>query len=183
MKKTIFLLLCSLSTFSVFAQMVSEDVYGHKLPYTWDVPMYNGIMRSTLREDGYIVTQMITGCFNCGGLGACRVCGGTGGQYWYQIGIRPCGACGGSGYCRACNGKGYTITNTQTNPSGVTIGYDEHGNCYVAGPGAKIERGGNNNAKIYDCCSSCPTFGNKLYHTCKNCGEYHQVGNHKCIKK
>lgn len=167
----------------VSAHDVPTDVFGHRLPYTYDMPMYNGVMRNTIHEDGTITTQMLTGCYSCGGYGACGVCKGTGGQYWYQMGVMPCGACGGSGVCRACHGKGYTVMSSTTSQSGLTIGYDENGNRYVAGPGAKIERGSTDNTKIYDCCSSCPTFGKTMYHTCKNCGEYHQVGSHKCIKR
>ena len=62
----------------------------------------------------------------------CQVCKGTGGQYWYGLGIQPCGACFGRGFCGGCGGKGYTIQNSYTQ-YGVTVVYDERGNMYVVG--------------------------------------------------
>lgn len=118
---------CLLVSFSVYGQDVSSD-----LPKTWEIQMYNSIMRTTLHEDGRLTSETIFGCFNCQGSGMCQVCYGTGGQYWYEMGILPCGACYGSGKCGGCGGKGYTVQNSTTQ-YGITVVYDENGNMYVCG--------------------------------------------------
>lgn len=166
-----------------FAQDVPSNIMGHRLPYTWEAPMMGGKMICTMHEDGRITSQMVTQCFNCGGIGGCRVCGGTGGQYWYQIGIMPCGACGGTGRCRACGGKGYSVISTTTTQSGLTTGYDEYGNYYVAGGGPSGGSGSNRSGdSVYHCCDKVTNFGQDLYHKCRNCGEVHRIGTHSCLK-
>lgn len=127
----LFLMICV--KIHVDAQNVPDNIFGKKLPYTWEMPMPNGKMISTMHRNGMITSQMVTGCFICSGLGTCGVCKGTGGQYWYGIGIMPCGNCGGTGRCPACKGKGYSVISSTTSPSGLTVAYDENGNCYVAG--------------------------------------------------
>ena len=120
----------------VFAQTIPNNAYGHYLPYTWEVPMSNiGKMVSTAHEDGSITTVMVTLCMVCNGRGVCNVCGGTGGQYWYGMGIMLCGACGGTGKCGGCRGNGYAVMNSTTTPNGVTVGYDQSGRSYIAYPG------------------------------------------------
>jgi hypothetical protein len=54
-----------------------------------------GKMVSTMHTDGTITSQMYSFCYSCGGRGICGVCGGTGRQYWGDLGIQPCGACRG----------------------------------------------------------------------------------------
>lgn len=118
------------------AQSVVDD-----LPKTWEMQMGNSIHRVTLHRDGRLTSETIFGCFNCGGYGMCQVCKGTGGQYWYQLGMLPCGACGGSGGCRGCGGKGYTVQNSTTQ-YGVTVVYDEKGRMYImGGPGNSSDSG------------------------------------------
>lgn len=102
------------------------------LPKTWEIQLMNSIVRTTLHENGTLTSQTLFGCFNCQGTGVCQVCKGTGGQYWYGLGIQPCGACFGRGACGGCGGKGYTIQNSYTQ-YGVTVVYDERGNMYVMG--------------------------------------------------
>lgn len=180
----IFIWTLVIPSFDLIAQDVPSDIARHRLPYTWEAPMMGmGKMICTMHEDGSITSRMITGCFNCGGSGMCRVCGGTGGQYWYQIGILPCGGCGGSGRCGACSGKGYSVVSTSTSQSGMTIGYDEHGNCYVSGgEGGGRTRSSSNGDVIYHCCDQVVTFGQVRYHRCANCGDEHRVGTHCCVK-
>lgn len=142
-----------------------------------------GKMVSTMNIDGTVTTQMTARCFSCNGFGVCQVCSGTGGQYWYQIGIMPCGACGGSGRCHGCLGKGYTITSTHKAQSGVVIGWDEHGNNYVAArdPHSHTK---SSEPRIFDCCLGVLAFGlDPLYHKCNNCEELHWIRGHKCIKE
>lgn len=101
-------------------------------PITWQTPVPNGYMIATLHADGRLTSSTRLGCFNCSGYGMCSVCHGTGGQYWYQMGMMPCGACGGSGRCRACAGKGYTEYQASTQ-YGVTVIVDENGKVYLEG--------------------------------------------------
>ena len=144
--------LCSVNAFS---QRVAND-----LPKTWEVQMYNSIIRTTLHEDGMLTSQTLFGCFNCQGVGMCQVCHGTGGQYWYGMGIQPCGACGGSGRCRACGGKGYTVQNSTTQ-YGVTVVYDEQGRMYVcSGPGGSSSSGHSTHERQKtEVIEYLPTFG------------------------
>lgn len=178
-------LIIFVSFFSVFLYaQIPNSVYGVKLPYTWEMPMGNiGKMVCTLNTDGTISSYMLTMCYGCSGLGLCGVCGGTGGQYWYGIGIMSCGSCWGSGKCRGCSGKGYSITQTRRTSSGLTIGWDERGNYYVAGDGSSSSNTRTIRDGIYNCCSGIPTFGNVIYHKCENCESVHRIGDHKCIKK
>lgn len=183
----LFLSMLVLSTFTpkLYAQDIPSNIYGHRLPYTWEAPMPGGKMRCTIHEDGRMTSIMVSGCFNCSGLGNCQVCGGTGGQYWSGIGIMPCGACSGSGRCNACGGKGYSVINTSTTQSGLTVGYDEHGNYYVAGSASNCEQNRNRNRSsdpVYHCCDKVTNFGKTLYHRCKNCGVIHTIGSHSCLK-
>lgn len=163
-----FTLLCALFS-TMNAQSVSDD-----LPKTWEMKFGNSIMRTTLHEDGRLTSETIFGCYNCQGTGICQVCHGTGGQYWYQMGIMPCGACGGSGRCRGCGGKGYTVQNSSTQ-YGVTVVYDEHGNMYVeGGAGGSSSRGHNcNTRRKTEVIEYLPTFGvdanENVY--CKKCGK------------
>ena len=118
--------------------------------------MMNGKMICTMHKNGYITSQMVTGCYLCGGYGACNVCKGTGGQYWYGIGIMPCGNCGGRGACPSCNGKGYCVMSSTTSPSGVTIAIDERGNRYVAaGGGSDIGGDGSGYIREKKTCGYC----------------------------
>lgn len=72
-----------------------------------------------------------TGCVLCDGSGTCRVCFGTGGQFYPNIGMMPCGRCFGNGRCQACGGKGYNVINSRTQYD-ITVDMDEQGNIYVA---------------------------------------------------
>lgn len=181
------LVICTIVPFCI-SQNLPSNIVGQYLPYTWEAPMPNGKMINTLETDGTITSIMMTGCINCGGTGRCGLCYGSGGQYWYEIGFMPCGACGGAGQCRACGGKGYSVMRTITR-SGLTIGYDEHGNCYVAGNG--IDSGSRNSTNrcshcngtgYYHCvCKNVPNFGQTLNHQCPECGEVHRSGaSHMC---
>ena len=107
------------------------------------------------------------------------------GAIYYGFGESvPCCACSmNGGRCRGCGGKGFSIMNYQTTSFGGTIGYDEHGNCYVSSTNRGGSRGSGRKSSIYNCCSGVPTFGYDRKHTCKNCGEYHYIGNHKCIRE
>ncbi len=180
---TLFLVLTSASI--VNSQDIPSNIDGKELPYTWEMPMFNGKMVSTLHENGTITTVMLTGCISCNSYGMCQVCKGTGGQFWYGIGILPCGSCGGSGMCASCGGKGYSVINTTTSSSGLTIGYDEHGNYYVACD-SRINGKTRNSYDdgYYHCCDKgVTTFGMDLYHKCKNCGVVHKIGIHMCKKR
>lgn len=132
------------------------------LPYTWRVPfMNNGVMETTLHPDGRMTTVTMAGCSLCSGYGVCSVCAGTGGQFWYGMGIQPCGSCGGSGRCRGCGGKGYTVLNSTTK-YGVTVAFDENGKMYIEGGGSAA--GGSRSAREYnrhkvDVIEYCPTYG------------------------
>lgn len=182
MKRIVSLICVILFTMFINAQ-IPQNIYGKQLPYTWEMPMGNmGKMVCTLNTDGTVTSQMYTMCFSCSGLGACGVCGGTGGQYWgFDLGYQRCGACWGSGRCGGCSGRGFSITQTQSTRSGLTIGWDEKGNYYVAGGESRDSQ--TTKAGIYNCCSSVPTFGKTMYHRCSNCGEVHKIGSHKCVKK
>ncbi len=86
-----------------------------------------------------------------------------------------------------CGGKGFSIMNYQTTSFGGTIGYDEHGNYYVSSTDRGGSSGGSSGtsrrSSVYNCCSGVPTFGYERKHTCRNCGDYHYIGDHKCIRK
>lgn len=186
MKKLILILLAFMAVSSAYAQDIPSSAYGSKLPFTWEAPMQGGKMICTIHANGKMTSRMVTICYACQGYGACQVCKGTGGQYWYGMGIMPCGACGGRGACSGCGGSGYSVVNTYTTDSGLTIGYDRHGNYYVAGPGdsSSSSRSSNSSSRSssgwYDCCSKVATFGITTYHKCKNCGEEHIIGSHMC---
>ena len=120
----------------VHGQNIPDNAFGRYLPYTYEVPMgYMGKMITTVHEDGSMTSKMVTICGVCNGRGACNVCGGTGGQYWYGMGIQPCLSCSGTGRCGGCMGDGVAVMNTMTTPNGVTVGYDEQGRAYIAYPG------------------------------------------------
>lgn len=182
MKKIVLFFFAMLLTAPAFSQDIPSSVYGSKLPFTWEAPMPGGKMICTVHENGKMTSRMVTVCYSCGGIGACQVCGGTGGQYWYGMGIMPCGACSGRRACTACGGSGYSVMNTYTTDSGLTIGYDRHGNYYVAGPGesSSSDRYSRPQSGWYDCCSKVATFGITTYHRCKNCGKEHAIGTHTC---
>lgn len=171
------------SLFKVSAQGLPNNIVGQTLPYTWEVPFMNGKMVCTMVEDGTIYSQSITPCVLCSASGVCQVCHGTGGQYWYGMGVQPCGRCCGNGKCASCFGRGFSIMNFMTSTFGGTIGYDEHGNSYVSSTGSGGSRGSGRKSSIYNCCAGVPTFGTSRMHTCKNCGDYHSVGSHKCVRK
>jgi len=138
--------LCA-AVFSLYSMQVSAQSVASELPKTWEMQMYNSIMRTTLHKDGRLTSETIFGCFNCQGTGACQVCHGTGGQYWYGMGMQPCGACFGNGRCTGCGGKGYTVQNSTTQ-YGVTVVYDEHGRMYVCGgPGGSSSSGHRTNER------------------------------------
>ncbi len=84
MKRLFLLFFASVSLMALYAQTVAYD-----LPKTWEFRNYNSIVRTTLHEDGRLTSETSFGCFNCQGRGLCSVCQGTGGQYWYGMGIRP----------------------------------------------------------------------------------------------
>lgn len=138
-----------------------------------EVRIYNSIMRTTLHQDGRLTSETIFGCFNCQGSGICQVCSGTGGQYWYEMGMRPCGACFGSGRCRACNGKGYNVQSSTTQ-YGITVVYDENGQMYVSGgPGGSNSSNHRcNERQKTEVIEYVPTFGvaanENVY--CSKCG-------------
>ena len=135
-----------------------------------------------MHTDGTITSQMYSFCYSCGGRGICGVCGGTGRQYWGGFRNSTLWCMQGIGRCSGCSGRGYSITQTQTTRTGVTIGWDEKGNFYVAS-GVSSDSG-TTRSGIYNCCSSVPTFGlAPIYHECSNCGSVHQIGSHKCVKK
>lgn len=115
-------------------------------------------------------------------MGSCGACGGMGGRFWYGMGMMPCSLCGGSGRCPHCRGDGVSVMNTMTTQSGLTIGYDERGNRYIAGPGSKNERTRYHGSSYYNCCDGIATFGKELYHKCSNCGSTHRMGSHICKK-
>ena len=52
-----------------------------------------------------------------------------------------------------CGGKGFSIMNYQTTSFGGTIGYDEHGNCYVSSTSRGGSRGSGRKSSIYNCSS------------------------------
>lgn len=145
-------ILCSLQS---SAQSVASD-----LPKTWEIQMYNSIMRTTLHEDGRLTSEILFGCFNCQGTGVCQVCQGTGGQYWYGMGVQACGACFGNGRCRGCGGKGYTVQNSTTQ-YGVTVVYDENGRMYVCGGsgGSSSEGHSTNERQKTEVIEYLPTYG------------------------
>ena len=160
------------------------SIVGKTLPYTWELPFMGGKIVSTLTEDGTIYSQSITPCYSCNGTGRCGACGGIGAIYYGFGESVPCGACSmNGGRCRGCGGKGFSIMNYQTTSFGGTIGYDEHGNCYVSSTSRGGSRGSGRKSSVYNCCSGVPTFGYDRKHTCRNCGEYHYIGNHKCIRE
>lgn len=188
MKKFILSIVTTLVATVSFSQNVPSSIFGDQLPTSWEAPFPNGKIVCTLHTNGNITSQSLSGCMLCGGMGLCGVCGGTGGQYWYGMGIQPCGRCIGTGRCATCNGKGYTVINSTTYASGLTIGYDNNGNYYVVGPGESERNSGgrssSSNSTWYECpCSDCPTFGRTTYHKCKNCGETHQMGSHLCKRR
>ena len=164
------------------AQGLPANIEGQTLPYTWEMPFMNGKIVSTLVEDGTIYSQSITPCVLCSASGMCQVCYGTGGQFWPGMGIQACMRCLGKGQCATSFGRGFSIMNYTTSRFGGTIGYDEHGNCYVSSTSCGGSRGSGRKPSIYNCCSGVPTFGYQRQHTCKNCGDYHYVGSHKCVR-
>ena len=183
MKKIICLIALIISSISVFAQ-IPDDIYTHKLPYTWEYPMQNGKMVCTMHIDGSVTSQMCMICYSCRTTGICVVCSGTGWQYWGgYMGMQRCSGCfNNPGKCGACFGRGYSIINTRKEESGYTIGWDEHGNYYVAG--LTSSSAGTTRNLIYDCCSTIATFGlEPRTHTCKNCNLVHTIGTHRCVKK
>lgn len=151
------------------AQNVAYD-----LPKTWEVQLYNSIMRTTLHEDGTLTSETIFGCFICQGTGVCQVCYGTGGQYWYGMGMQPCGRCFGNGRCQSCGGKGYTVQNSTTK-YGVTVVYDENGKMYVCGgDGGSSSRGHScREREKVEVIEYLPTYGvdanDNVY--CSKCGK------------
>lgn len=169
MKKILILLLILLCFFNAKAQTVAYD-----LPMTWEMQFYNSIMRTTLHEDGRLTSETIFGCYVCSGTGVCQVCAGTGGQYWYGMGMQPCGRCFGNGRCQGCGGKGYTVQNSTTQ-YGVTVVYDENGKMYVcAGPGGSSSKGHScREREKVEVIEYLPTFGvsgnENVY--CSKCGK------------
>lgn len=136
MRTIIFLLLLLM-----YAPVTKAQKAVYDLPQTWEYRNGISIMRTTLHEDGHLTSETIFGCFNCQGSGFCQVCKGTGAQYWYNIGLQPCGVCLGTGKCGGCSGKGYTVQNSTTQ-YGITVIYDERGNMYVCGgPGGSSSSG------------------------------------------
>lgn len=143
MKKSGLSLFCVILIITAVSQICKAQTVAYDLPKTWELQLYNSVMRTTLHEDGRLTSETLFGCYNCQGSGVCQVCHGSGGQYWYQMGVMPCGYCGGYGRCRACSGKGYTVQNSTTQ-YGVTVVYDERGNMYVmSGPGGSNSNGHN----------------------------------------
>lgn len=183
MKKLLVLIVLFSAWVGMSAQGLPENIVGKTLPYTWEIPFMNGKLVSTLVEDGTIYSQSITPCVLCSATGVCQVCHGTGGQFWPGMGIQPCMRCSGNGRCVTCFGRGISVMNYTTSRFGGTIGYDEHGNCYVSSSSSGGSRGFGRKSSVYNCCSGVPTFGYQRKHTCRNCGEYHYVGSHKCIRE
>ena len=186
MKKVLALMVLLTVWLDMSAQWLPGNIVGKILPYTWETPFANGKIINTMVEDGTIYSQSITPCVLCSTSGMCQVCHGTGGQFWPGMGIQPCTRCLGSRRCAGCFGRGFSIMNYTTSRFGGTIGYDEHGNVYVSstssGDGGSSRSTGRK-PSIYNCCSGVPTFGYQNKHTCRNCGEYHYIGSHKCIRK
>lgn len=151
------LLLALFCPFILLSQTVAYD-----LPKTWEIQGYNSIIRTTLHEDGRLTSETIFGCFNCHYSGVCQVGQGTGGQYWYGMGVQPCGNCRGSGRCQACGGKGYTVQSSTTQ-YGVTVIYDEHGQMYVmSGPGGSSSSNHKcNSSNKTEVIEYLPTYGVK----------------------
>lgn len=182
MKRKLALVILLVAWLGLSAQGLPSNIVGKILPYTWEMPFMNGKIVCTLVEDGTIYSQSITPCVLCSATGMCQVCHGTGGQFWPGMGIQPCMRCSGSGRCATCFGRGLSIMNYTTSRFGGTIGYDEHGNCYVSSTGSGGSQGSGRKPTIYNCCSGVPTYGYQRKHTCRNCGEYHFVGSHKCVR-
>lgn len=126
-------IICCLLFLSISTNVKSQSIVD-KLPYTYRVPFPYGYIETTIHEDGTMTAVTYTGCVLCDGSGICRVCFGTGGQFYPNIGMMPCGRCFGQGRCQACNGKGYSIISSRTQ-YGITVGIDEHGKIYVPSGG------------------------------------------------
>jgi hypothetical protein len=157
---------------ALFMTAFGQDL---SFPMTWQTPVPNGYMIATLHADGTLTSCTRLGCFNCNGYGACSVCHGTGGQYWYQMGIMPCGACGGSGRCRACGGKGYSEFNASTR-YGVTVVVDDNGKVYLdssSGAGAAPDHVRRNSRHGIETIEYISTYGvdanEHVY--CSKCGK------------
>lgn len=151
-------LICLMLMFFIGINVNAQSVVD-KLPYTYRAPFPNGYIETTIHKDGSMTSMTCTGCILCGGLGSCQVCAGTGGQFYYGIGMMPCGRCCGNGRCQGCGGKGYCIMNSQT-VYGVTVGFDEQGNLYVVG-GCSTGSGGSSRStrKKVEVIEYIPTFG------------------------
>lgn len=126
-KKIFTLILFFISSCFTNAQNVVDN-----LPYTYRVPFPYGYLETTINVDGTATSRICTTCTSCSGGRICQVCFGTGVQSWGEyMGLQPCMRCYGSGVCQSCGGKGFSIINTSTQ-YGITVGFDEHGNMYIA---------------------------------------------------
>lgn len=169
--------ICLILVFSVGISIKAQNVVD-KLPYTYRNPFPNGYIETTIHKDGSMTSMTCTGCVLCGGCGFCQVCAGTGGQFYYGIGMMTCGRCFGDGRCKGCGGKGYSIMNSQTS-YGVTVGFDEQGNMYVAGGGSTGSGGSySSTRKRVEVIEYIPTYGveaNKHVYCpkCKSTGSRH----------
>lgn len=151
-------IVCLISMFVVGINVNAQSVID-KLSYTYRTSFPNGYIETTIHENGSMTSMTCTGCVLCDGLGVCKVCGGTGGQFFYGIGIMPCVRCFGNGRCQGCGGKGYCIMNTQTS-YGITIGFDEQGNIYVAsGNSTGTGRSYSSGRKKVETIEYIPTYG------------------------
>ena len=185
--RLLLIIVCSLLFLPTFSQSIPESIYGQKLPYTWRVNVFGGgYTECTVNVDGTMTSRMVMPCFSCGSTGYCGVCRGTGGQYWYGMGVMPCSACGGYGRCSSCGGNGYTVTNTYTTQTGLTIGYDQHGNYYYATPNDPKPNPSNRDCTYCNGTGGCPSRNSNvsLYcgdsGRCRPCNGRGYVDGHKC---
>lgn len=85
------------------------------------------------REDGSLVSKMVSTCFICHGSGVCGICGGRGAVYQpYFNSWNPCSYCLQTGKCPPCKGTGRTE---------IVAYSDAAGNSYAVGKDGKVTYG------------------------------------------
>ena len=88
MKQAVLCLFSVVMIILVATQNIKAQTVAYDLPKTWEIQLYNSVMRTTLHEDGRLTSETLFGCYNCQGTGNCQVCHGSGGQYWYRTCIK-----------------------------------------------------------------------------------------------